>query len=415
MGRGGWTLLAGLCAVSAAHAAQQEHPRLALANVRKVMSVLYPRPTAHNVRGLQPALEQQAAVLSPDGTRMVFVAQGYRPEKARDKTPGGTVLVVRSLTTERNRFAMPVAMAGRTRAPGPLSDWLANNPFSRDGKHMLVPLFLDTDGDGLYCEGVDYDRGSDPVRLGLLSLKTARLAKTLGFGGLWLFASFDGSGERLLVHRCRRSSSRKGAALLTVASRRTKHTWPLARHARLLGVCPTATLVGVEFPGGPAADYTKPPLYLYDYGANKLVTPLPTGAPNLSFRLLPPVWTRNGRYYCYYLIRSGAREPNRTCIWDRTAGKLVSDKDIGVPGGTGPTPATIVAAKLGTASGMRLHDIATAQTGELGPERSQLLSARGGKVLYVEITSVVRRATLGVVCIGQIVMPRRRPGNPPRP
>lgn len=371
-------ILAAITILAAAGQAAVVYPELRMSSVREVAKTdlplrdrYVPLPAAR----LPLAAEPWYIAFTPDCAKLVFWSGPYRPKGPRRRETGGAVLVLRSLSTGRQTPIMPVAVQNFIHYTDLFFYWLkVGNPFSKDGQHVLVPLFIDADGDGVH--GL---RERDPRRrtmgIGLASLKTGRLVKRLKYTGEFIFATFDGSGEGLLVVAAWFAKEAQGQQLhVELPGRRL--AWRSAPFSHLYNPCPSYALAAVEVDRTMKVSNGRTGLYLYDYLANKLITRLPTRTGHA-----PSVWTKDGHYLCYCTADWPKRPDRATMIWDRAASKLVHEADIGRPGGTGPTPTTIVTHCYG--GGMRLHDAATGRTWAFGPKYAQLLAARDGKVLYL--------------------------------
>jgi hypothetical protein len=200
------------------------------------------------------------------------------------------------------------------------------------------------------------------------------------FHGDYGLCKFDRTGKRLFVHR----GGVPGIATVTLPELRVSPVTS-GRTGWLQSVCPTADLICLFGVGGPGGQE----LVICDVATKGPVAKLPLHELNGHTDDRETQWTRDGRYFYYYDVKSVGQTTHRlqyaTRVWDRETRKLTEAGDVGLPIGPGPTPTTMVLAKgKPRQTYILLHDAATGRAWSLSDSTLQLQHAAGGKIVYAK-------------------------------
>jgi hypothetical protein len=269
--------------------------------------------------------------LSPDGqflltTRRISAEQTASPESVDGKSRPGHAyhLVLRQWKTGREK-AIPIPLSADV---GDLCGLyggdivaISMNPFSADGKLLVVSAAIDEDGDGMVGK-------EEKVEPAVYDIESGELRR-IGVRGDQIYAAFDAAGKHLIF-----TVEERGRAGMTyIAPVETLRPKPLTLWGLPLAPRPGHTTFA--FGDRTALADGAPKLVLHDYVDDTRATgqPFHDQSPFPHFFTLQ--WTANGRYlYCTDGPRGLA-----TWVWDMQESRQVErlpDFEIVGPCG-GPT------------------------------------------------------------------------------
>ena len=288
--------------------------------------------------------------LSPDGqflltTRRISAEQTASPESVDGKSRPGHAyhLVLRQWKTGREK-AIPIPLSADVDDLCGLYGGdivaISMNPFSADGKLLVVPAGIDENGDGRAAR----DEKIEPAVYDIESGKLRRI----GVQGAHVYSTFDAAGKHLIF-----TVFEKGnwAGMTYIAPVETLRPKPLASWGLPLAPRPGHTTF--------AFGELQAKVVLYDYLNDTRATgqPFRDRKPSAPFSTLQ--WTANGRYlYC----TDGPRGLT-TWVWDMQEARLVERlPDFHIVGPCGG-PTTMVLSEYLWSPAV-LHN---AETGSLEP------------------------------------------------
>lgn len=332
-----------------------------------------------------------SARLSPDGQRVLYPRLQGEPPVTDGRPDWGRVMseaVLRDLDKGQETL-LPI---------GPMDQgWQTVhtrfNPFDPAGKKMALV--------DVKKQETKVDNGATAVSTTMkLVLYDVTAGKTLpgSIAGGMMLARFNRAGDGLIGFR----GSKDGYELFT-ASLPGLEANALPVKGMVQSVCPTADVICVWSPPArvpPAVAGERPTkgpqrLFLYDLKARKEIADLPIDQRNSKLDDYETQWTPDGRFLYYTDVEDdpgaaggNARGKTRgvSRVWDRQAGKSVTNIPMTLPVGPGPTPSSMVLARYsekGEEAGCLLHDAATGTISGLGDASLKLVHAWGAKVLYV--------------------------------
>ena len=254
--------------------------------------------------------------LSPDGerllsTRAAAVKQTVspRPGAGEGRAKKGTQLVLREWRTGREAAI-----------PGPLlTDAFATHhsmipdPFSADGKLVVVPAGIDRDGDGLCVAG------KEEIQPAVYHVETGKLRR-VAVRGFRMFATFDAAGKHLISTVAGKTQPMAGktyVAPVGTLKPTVLSSWGVPLAARPGG----STLALMQIIVPPDGGTPAPKFVLYDFVKDAKVADIP-----FETSTMPPFfvakWTSDGRYLYYLDVQpraagEGDRPRSQTGVWTR--------------------------------------------------------------------------------------------------
>ncbi len=313
--------------------------------------------------------------LSPDGerlltTRLVPAKQAAAPQPGAENVRPKYLsqLVLRHWQTGKEQ-AVPVP---------PFADFditagtttMSANPFSADGRLLVVSAGIDEDGDGIVAR-------KEKVEPAVYDIESGKLRR-IGVQGVGIFATFDAAGEHLIftVVEDRPPAGRTYVAPVETLRPKALASWGLPLAPRPADT--TAALGEIVVP--PDGGLPRPKLVLYDYLKDAKAVDLPIHERNASLGPFVPQWTADGRYlYCTDMRGTGGL----TQVWDVQEGKEVARLSdclaIGPCGG----PTTMVLSKPLRGQVGLLHDARTGSQEPLSDSTAiHPISTTGKYLLY---------------------------------
>jgi hypothetical protein len=307
--------------------------------------------------------------LSPDGEHLLFTrgVRGKEPVAAGPgKSPaarprGGSQVVLRHWKTRREKI-VPIPLL--TDVSDVLMTAMAMNPFSADGKRLVVPACVDADGDGVWSAR------QEKLQAAVYDVASGKLQR-IGAEGERMVATFDASGKHVIfvvVEAMRPLRAKMYVAPADTLKPRALKTWGLPRTARPGGN--TLALAKIILP--PDGGRPTPKFVLYDYVKDAKVAEFPIHERNVSLNDVTPQWTADGRYLYYVdqeMEPAGEGErPRRkrfTSVWDVKQNKEVARLSDSIAiGPCGGTTTMVLLGKPSAAAPALLHD---ARTGKVQP------------------------------------------------
>lgn len=286
--------------------------------------------------------------LSPDGEHLLFARRA--PSKLAPTTQPGQ-------PSTRPRWRYQVVLrhwkSGREKiVPIPLlvdvDDLLitafSTNPFSADGKLLVVPAAVDANADGIWAER------KEKLQPAIYDIASGNLTR-IDIKGEWMVATFDSSGKRLIFLVVESMRPLRGKMYVTPADKiklKALKTWGLPRSPSPTG----STLALVEL-HQPPEGRPVPKSVLYDFVKDTRVGELPIHERNAySLKDHAPQWTADGRYL-YYVDGEmvpdgeGTRHGLFSRVWDTKQNKQVAKiSDFVVVGPRGGSTTRICACMI---------------------------------------------------------------------
>jgi len=323
--------------------------------------------------------------LSPDGEHLLLMrplaskpAAAPRPRERDPRRGRARHMALRQWKTRVERAVPipPFTGAGSALVMG------IPNPFSADGRLLVVPAGVDADGSGFFSPG------REQVQPGVYDIERGTLRR-IDVRGTWMIALFDAAGKHLLFTVLDRRSPPAGrmyVAPVETLKPKLLAPWGLPRAPRPGG---TMVVLG-RFAVPPGGGRPVSKLLLYDFAKGAEVADIPVQDPAGLLDVVAPQWTADGRYL-YYIdaeaARAGDGGPVRrktfTRVWDARQRKEVARLSGCLPIGPCGGRTTMVLSKWGRATPALLHDAATGKQQPLkGPTPIHPISTNGTYLVY---------------------------------
>jgi hypothetical protein len=310
--------------------------------------------------------------LSPDGefllstTRVPLNEAASRQPGTEDSRPRyGRQVVLRRWKTRKEKV-IPIPLFPNS--TGLLMVWMSMNPFSADGKLLVVPAGTDEDGDGIAGK-------EEKLEPAVYDIESGKLRRIDVRGDL-VWATFDAAGKYLIFTVVGERAVRTYVAPVETLQPKALTTWGIPPAPRPGDTTCVFGEVITRSDGGSGMK-----IVLYDYLKDAKAADLPIHERNVSVSFLPQ-WTADGRYlYC-----TAEHRQLTTQVWDIHEGKLVTTLTDCLPVGPcgGPTTMVLNRSLRDRPLGGLLHDARTGSQQPLSESTTNHPICTAGKYLVYE-------------------------------
>lgn len=338
--------------------------------------------------------------ISPNGNWLIYMRKETLQIPSRDgkkKNRRMIRLVLRNVRSSKERL-LPVPACYN-------SDWLGfyltGKIFDASRKKIVIPIGVDSDGDGVAIFR------KDKMRLALYELASGRI-KNLGLSAEILLPMFYQDGHRLFVQVDRKRWFTSPLDQVNFTSVST-----IPDRFMVLSISPNGKYAVIFSKYREKYRVRECTLRLLDLRSGKTVRRLPLDKKYWGiYENFAPQWTPNGRYLYYSdsipSQREGKPKPG-TRIWDCLTNKIAGTLIDAWPVGPGPGKSTMLLQDYRGRQPMFLHDADTGRRWVLGDLSKVLLGATGRFVVYAKISG----RNIEGIYRAEIDMPGVKPAGAP--